>query len=434
MAPRLDRRTFLTAAGVGTAGAVAALRPWEALLDAAGRDPLAPGTGVLVLVTLYGGNDGLNTVIPYDDRRYQDARPELAYQAGQVLRIDGGLGLNPSLKRVKKLWDDGHLAVVQGVGYPNPNRSHFRSMDIWQTGSPESPSHSGWLGRWLDATGTDPLRAVGVGATLPILLAGEKTAGAAVPLGPLAVPAGPQGQAFRAVEDPFPGQPRLAARVAQSGEDLLAVAARLQPVLGQVEEGEQNGPVLEGSGGKGGAELAPMPGLATGHGPERAKRAGRQGELADQLGIVARLVKAGVPTRVYNVSLGGFDTHADEKGTQERLLAELDAGIGSFFDALGDDPRGKGVVLATFSEFGRRVAANGSQGTDHGTAAPMLVAGRSVRGGLHGEPPDLVDLDDGDLKHTTDFRRVFATLLERVLDADPETALGRGRFDALEFL
>ena len=434
MALKLDRRTFLTAAGVGTAGAVAALRPWEALLDAAGRDPLAPGTGVLVLVTLYGGNDGLNTVIPYGDRRYQDARPELAYQAGQVLRIDGGLGLNPSLERVKKLWDDGHLAVVQGVGYPNPNRSHFRSMDIWQTGSPESPSHSGWLGRWLDATGTDPLRAVGVGATLPVLLAGEKTAGAAVPLGPLAVPAGPQGQAFRAVEDPFPGQPRLAARVAQSGEDLLAVAARLQPVLGQVEEGEQNGPVLEGSGGKGGVELAPMPGLATGHGPERAKRAGRQGELADQLGIVARLVKAGVPTRVYNVSLGGFDTHADEKGTQERLLAELDAGIGGFFDALGDDPRGDRVVLATFSEFGRRVAANGSQGTDHGTAAPMLVAGRPVRGGLHGEPPDLADLDDGDLKHTTDFRRVFATLLERVLDADPETALGKGRFETLDFV
>jgi uncharacterized protein (DUF1501 family) len=434
MALRLNRRTFLTAAGVGTAGAVATLRPWEALLDAAARDPLAPGTGVLVLVTLYGGNDGLNTVIPYDDRRYQDARPELAYRAEQVLRIGDGLGLNPSLKQVKKLWDGGHLAVVQGVGYPDPSRSHFRSMDIWQTGSPERPSHSGWLGRWLDATGTDPLRAVGIGATLPILLAGEKTAGAAVPLGPLAVPAGPQGQAFRAVEDPFPGQPRLAARVAQSGEDLLAVAARLQPVLDQVEEGEQNGPVLEGSGGRGGAELAPMPGLATGHGPQRAKRAGRQGELADQLGIVARLVKAGVPARVYNVSLGGFDTHADEKGTQERLLAELDAGIGGFFDALGDDPRGNGVVLATFSEFGRRVAANGSQGTDHGTAAPMLVAGRPVRGGLHGEPPDLADLDDGDLKHTTDFRRVLATLLARVLDADPQTALGKDRFETLDFV
>jgi hypothetical protein len=177
-----------------TAGAVAALRPWEALLDAADREPLEPGTGVLVLVTLYGGNDGLNTVIPYDDRRYQDARPELAYKAEQVLGIGDGLGLNPSLKRLKGLWDDHRLAVVQGVGYPNPNRSHFRSMDIWQTGSPDSPSHSGWLGRWLDATGTDPLRAVGIGATLPVLLAGEKTVGAAVPLGPLAMPAGARGR------------------------------------------------------------------------------------------------------------------------------------------------------------------------------------------------------------------------------------------------
>jgi uncharacterized protein (DUF1501 family) len=210
------------------------------------------------------------------------------------------------------------------------------------------------------------------------------------------------------------------------------VAARLQSVLAGVGEGEQSGPVLEGSGGKGGVELAPMPGLATGHGPARGKRAGRGGELADQLDVVARMVKAGVPTRVYNVSLGGFDTHADEKGTQERLLGELDAGIADFFEALGDDPRGRGVVLATFSEFGRRVAANGSDGTDHGTAAPVLVAGQPVTGGLYGEAPDLGDLDDGDLRFTTDFRRVFATLLERVLDTDPEV-LGGGH-ERLDFV
>lgn len=429
----LNRRHFVAgAAGAGALGVAAMFRPWQALLDAAARDPLQPGAGVLVLVTLYGGNDGLNTVVPYGDSRYHDARPELAYEAGQVLRIGEGLGLNPSLKGLAKLWAEHRLAIVQGVGYPRPDRSHFRSMDIWQTASPERPVHTGWLGRWLDATGTDPLRAVAIGATLPLLLAGEKVAGAAVPLGPLATPTGPQGQAFRGVEARYAGQPPLAARVAQSGEDLLTVAARLQSVLAGVGESEQSGPVLEGSGGKGGVELAPMPGLATGHGTRRGKRAGRGGELADQLDVVARMIKAGVPTRVYNVSLGGFDTHADERGTQERLLGELDAGIAGFFDGLGDHPRGRGVVLATFSEFGRRVAANASEGTDHGTAGPMLVAGHPVSGGLHGEAPDLGVLDDGDLRATTDFRRVFATLLERVLDSDPEV-LGAG-WEPLDFV
>jgi uncharacterized protein (DUF1501 family) len=170
----LNRRRFITgAAGAGAAGAAAMFRPWQALLDAADRNPLQPGTGVLVLVTRYGGNDGLNTVVPYADPRYHDARPELAYRAGQVLRLDDRLGLNPSLEGLAKLWGDHRLAIVQGVGYPRPDRSHFRSMDIWQTGSPERPSHTGWLGRWLDATGTDPLRAVAVGATLPLLLAGR---------------------------------------------------------------------------------------------------------------------------------------------------------------------------------------------------------------------------------------------------------------------
>jgi uncharacterized protein (DUF1501 family) len=426
----VNRRRFMTgAAGVGALGAAAMFRPWQALLEAADRNPLEPGTGVLVLVTLYGGNDGLNTVVPYADSRYHDARRELAYEAGQVRRLDDHLGLNPSLEGLAKLWGERRLAIVQGVGYPKPDRSHFRSMDIWQTASPERPVHTGWLGRWLDATGTDPLRAVAIGATLPLLLAGEKTAGAAVPLGPLAIPTGRQGEAFRGVEAPDAERSPLAARIAQSGEDLLTVAARLQSVLAGVGEREQSGPVLEGSGGKGGVELAPMPGLATGHGPGRGKRAGRGGELADQLDVVARMVKAGVPTRVYNVSLGGFDTHADEKGTQERLLGELDAGIAAFFEALGDDPRGRGVVLAAFSEFGRRVAANGSDGTDHGTAAPVLVAGRPVTGGLYGEAPDLGDLDDGDLRFTTDFRRVFATLLERVLDSDPEVVGGYERLD-----
>jgi len=176
----VTRRRFLAVSGVTAGAALAAgatTRPWTALMHQAAVNPRPTGTGVLVLVTLYGGNDGLNTVVPYADPVYHAARPQLAYAEHEVLPLADGLGLNPSMTGLKALWDRGRLTVVRGVGYPDPDRSHFRSMAIWQTGSPGSPQPSGWLGRWLDATGTDPLRAVAVGPTPP-LLAGLTTAGA----------------------------------------------------------------------------------------------------------------------------------------------------------------------------------------------------------------------------------------------------------------
>ena len=181
--PEINRRRFLIAsAGVGAAGllSTAVAVNWPDLMQAAQDRPLPADAGVLVIVTLYGGNDGINTLIPYGDNAYHDARPELAYAPGEVIRLDEQLGLNPAMKGLAQLWNQRRLAVVRGVGYPQPDHSHFRSMDIWQTASPAEPVPTGWIGRWLDATGDDPLRAVNIGPVLPPLAVGEKFTAAAL--------------------------------------------------------------------------------------------------------------------------------------------------------------------------------------------------------------------------------------------------------------
>ncbi len=398
----LTRRKFLLASGVVGAGALVAgagTVTLHELLQAADDDPLPTDSAVLVLVTLYGGNDGLNTVIPAADHAYQQARPELAYAEKDVLGLGDGLGLNPAMKGFKSLWDDRKLAIVRGVSYPKPDHSHFRSMDIWQTGSPSAPAATGWLGRWLDRYGRDPLKAVSIGATLPPLLAGAQVAGAAVPLGGGSVPAMLQPRLAglakaNSADDPF------TARAARSYADLLRVEDSLRAV----------------------SSASPTPDDDDDR-PQDGASAGGQSALAAQLALVEQAVAAGAPPRVYSVSLGGFDTHSNEKATQERLLGELDGAVSGFLGRIDRVARGRSVVVAVYSEFGRRVAANANQGTDHGTAGPLFVAGAGVKGGFYGDQPSLSKLDNGDLAVTTDFRDVYATLLERVLGADPADIL-----------
>ncbi len=367
--------------------------------------------GILVLLTLYGGNDGLNTVIPYESGNYLGGRSALGYQPNEVLPLSEGLALHPNLKGMKDLWDAKQLAIVRGVGYPSPNRSHFRSMDIWQSAVPDDQEVTGWVGRWLDRTGDDPLRALSIGGSLPRIFGGDSAAGAAIPVGALTLPGGPAVRsAFAAASEPTAGASPLAARVAQSGKDLLTVDDAIAHLLaGQPanDEATSGSTSLEGTGGA--------------------------NSLTPQLELVARLVKAGAPTRVYGVSLGGFDTHANEKATHAGLMADVDEAVTAFFKSLEGSPEGSRVVLVAYSEFGRRVAANGSGGTDHGTAAPMFVAGPRVKGGFYGEEPSLTDLDNGDLKFTTDFRSVYATLLEQVIGVEAKAALGKP-FVAVPFL
>jgi uncharacterized protein (DUF1501 family) len=388
--PEINRRKFLLAsAGVGAAGLLSGTVAvtWPDLLSAARDRPLADGSGVLVLLTLYGGNDGINTVIPYADHAYHDARPELAYAPGDVLHLDDQLGLNPACKGLAQMWSDKKLAIVRGVSYPQPDHSHFRSMDIWQTASPTEPVSTGWIGRWLDTAGDDPLRAVNIGSVLPPLAVGEKFTAAA--LSPSGAPASdPYGATMTALGTGDPHDTPAMTAVCEAYRATKTTDATF------------------GRLGKAGA--------------------GRN-SLTAQLDMVAKCVKAGVPTRVYTVQLGGFDTHADERATQQRLLQTFDEALTPFLSEMAADRYGKSVVVLAYSEFGRRVAANASQGTDHGTAGPVFVAGAPVKGGFYGDEPSLTDLDNGDLKATTDFRDIYAELLSRTIGTDPTPSVGAGR-------
>jgi uncharacterized protein (DUF1501 family) len=395
----LTRRRFLVASGVvgGTAlagGGIAAYSLRD-LFDTAGDRP--DGAKTLVVVTLYGGNDGLATVIPYADPAYRAARPELAYSGEQVLRLDDALGLNPLLKGLKARFDAGRVAIVNGVGYPKPDRSHFRSMDIWQTAEPDRPGNTGWLGRWLDAAGGDPRQAVSFEPVLPPLLAGATAAGAAVPLTGLRLPNGVRPALLSTFGKTTESEPPMQARAARAFADLVRVdemVREVNEVAAARDPDDDDEPAATGTGGR--------------------------TALGAQLEMVAKCIEANVATRVFSASLGGFDLHADEKATQEALLRRLDEALTGFLDRV----KGSDVVVLVYSEFGRRVRANGSDGTDHGTAGPVFVLGEPVKGGLYGEQPSLTDLDNGDLKSTVDFRDVYATLLEGVLGTDAGKVLG----------
>jgi uncharacterized protein (DUF1501 family) len=407
----LTRRKFLLTSGVVGASAIAAGGTAYGLRDIlATAGDREPGAKTLVLVTLYGGNDGLNTVVPYADPAYAAARPALAYSADQVLRLDDAFGFNPALAGLHRLFGTGKLAVVRGVGYPKPDRSHFRSMDIWQTASPSRPGTTGWLGRWLDVTGGDPRLAVSFEPVLPPLLAGVQSAGATVPGGAVTLPKTVTPALLSSLGTASAGESAAQARAAECFADLVRVQDLMSDVASaapdEQDDGEQPGATATG---------------------------GAAPPLAAQLELVARCVEAGAATRAYSVSLGGFDLHADEKTAQESQLTKLDKPLAAFADRMAKTAAGRDVVVAVYSEFGRRVHANASDGTDHGTASSVFLLGDGVKGGLYGAAPSLTDLDEGDLKFTTDFRDVYATLLRDVLGGDPERLLDgwRGRLDGV---
>ncbi|WP_424569308.1 DUF1501 domain-containing protein [Streptomyces sp. CH-036] len=410
------RRKFLTTSGVAGGIALAAgATAWgvDELLATGSGEPDADAS-VLVLVTLYGGNDGLNTLVPASDPRYRDLRGDLAYAEEEVLPLGEGLGLNPGLGGLKKLWDERRLAVVRGVSYPRPDHSHFRSMAIWQTASPSGPVPSGWLGRWLDHAGDgDPLKGVSVGATLPPLMAGETTAGAAVRLGGRKLPDAWL-RRCTALSDVERDAHPLLRRAGASLSDLVKVSSSFGGGGEEPQTQDPGEPRDEEDGNEGAS-------------------AGGQGGLGAQLDVVARAIEAGVSTRAYSVSLGGFDTHANEKATQSRLLGGLDKDLTRFLERVRRTKAGRKVVVAVYSEFGRRPRANGSQGTDHGTSGPVFVLGEPVKGGFYGDQPSLTDLTDDDLRTTVDFRDVYATLLRGVLDTESDRILD-GHAGSLAFL
>ena len=375
--------------------------------------PGAAQDRIFVVVQLGGGNDGLNTVVPWGLDDYYRARPSLGIKrpgtTDGALRLTSsgsdGIGLHPEFEGMHTLMEDGLAAVVQGTGYPNPNRSHFSSMDIWHSANPGRRSE-GWLGRYFDNTcnGTpDPQAAIAFGRTAPLALEGQRTRPVSFESPKLYRWMGEDidpelKSAYRSVTgDPDKADDTLAflrrtAMDAQISSSKVRDAARLSP-------------------------LASFPG----------------GNLSDQLRMVAAMIRSNLPTRVYYVTLGGFDTHANQAGQHGRLLRQVGDSLLSFqqdLKAQGNDGR---VLTMVFSEFGRRVKQNGSGGTDHGTAAPLYLVGPMVKPGLHGRHPDLANLDDGDLKYTTDFRQVYASVLDDWLKTD-STAVLKSRFKKLNVL
>jgi uncharacterized protein (DUF1501 family) len=398
----ISRRKFLKlTTGAVAVGAAANFLTLDEIAEAAINRPLAAGTPILVLVTLYGGNDGLNTVIPYKDPVYFSARPEISYKAETMLPLDAELALNPSMSGIKSLWDQKKVAIIRGVGYPKPDRSHFSSMAKWQSASPEKHVSSGWLGRWLDSQPEDPMLAISLGSVLPPMLAGNRISGSALPLGGLVIPKGSFASQCIQLSKPARADSKLMAAAATSMRNLFSVSSSIQPILKSPAPVAVDLPTVNGG------------------------NAGGDSNLSQQLDVVAKLIAAGSPTKVWSVSLGGFDTHANEANAQAALLGVVSSGITRFMSQLKSTTRSNDVTVVVYSEFGRRVKGNASQGTDHGTSGPMFVIGERVIGGFYGDQPSLSKLIDGDLAVTTDFRDVYATILESVLKSPAEQALGK---------
>ena len=395
----ITRRQFLKATGAGALGAAATSLTMEDIANAAITRPLPLGTPILVVVTLYGGNDGLNTVVPATDPMYRSLRPGIAYSENEVLPLADGLFLNGSMTGMHSLWNKNQVAIVRGVGYPNSDRSHFTSTAIWQSGI-LGAAKTGWLGRWVETQPQDPLLAISLGSVLPPLLAGTKRSGSVLPLGGLKVPTGSLASDCMKLSIESKNDNLLQSMAAQSMRDLFTVSGDITPIL------------------KAPAPAAPDLPTAIGG------NAGGDTNLTQQLDIVAKLVSAGAPTRVWSVSLGGFDTHANEKGAQSILLGVVSQGISKFMSQMRATNRGNDVVVLVYSEFGRRVKANASEGTDHGTSGPVFVLGSRIKGGLYGEQPSLSNLKNDDLAVTTDFRDIYASLLEKVLGTPAERILG----------
>jgi len=428
------RRKFLRTSVLGAAAtwtlpvflektffALDALAADAAIQTVTGKD----GT-ILVVLQMAGGNDGLNTVVPYADDAYHVARPRLRLAADQVLKINNHIALNPKLTGLKSLYDDGHLAVVQGVGYPNPNRSHFRSTEIWQTASDADHTLSeGWLGRYFDncCSGADPTVGVAIGEETPQAFAARNPTGVTF--------SRPEQFRFRS-SDPNGGQ--------MTAEEMFFRQ------LNAAGAGDEGGTVVTNAGGSIGAISGKAKnGLSTLDFLQRTALDAQissdkilaiarkykstvpypQGQLAASLNIIARMIAGGLPTRVYYASQGGFDTHAGQINTHERLMDELNDAVAAFVADLKQQGNFERVLLMTFSEFGRRVHENANGGTDHGAAAPMFVLGGAVKAGLFGKYPSLTELDHGDLKFNIDFRGVYGTVLDRWLKAPSEAVLGR---------
>lgn len=398
------RRDFLrTSIGTGSLVSMGLVVP-RFLQRAGAATPTIDKPGakdtILVVVELNGGNDGVNTIVPFKDPDYAKLRPNLKLPTDQLKKINDSLGMHPSMDGLSKLLEEQSLCIVQGVGYPNPDQSHFRSMDIWQAGSLAADSPEGWLGRALKKLPNPPaFHLSGENERSPLALTGA----------PIRAPS------IGSLED---FQLKM---IAASGADKKQQRAVIEGAV--VANSKQNSLL----------DFVQRTAMNTYDSSRRLQEIGKnyepkspypQSALANHLKLAAQLIDADLGARIFYVSIGGFDTHANQLASHANLLQQVSGAMTAFYKDLSARGHKDRILMMTFSEFGRRAYENGSRGTDHGAAAPMLLVGGKVKAGVIGEHPGLVGLKDGNLKHGVDFRQVYAAILDKWLGAPSKDVLG----------
>lgn len=409
MSDLLSRRDIVKGGGMIAVGLVAprwlsTIAHADVLRQAAGGK--STGDTVLVVCQLSGGNDGLNTVVPWANKRYYELRPTIGIPEAQVLKINNDLGFHPGLTGLAELFQQKKVAVIQNVGYPQPNRSHFKSMDIWQSASPDSKLKYGWIGRHFDTESTtgplNPVVALGLSTDKPLALSGRV---ASIPC-------------FASLVDvqSMVGDP-----------DAEKMLRQIQGM--DAKEGTDTRVVQQANK----TALDAMALLSK----QLKDYAPKQTYGNDAFGVgfkqIAQLIATSPQTRVVYFSAGGFDTHARQADQHKTLLTNFGNAISAFQKEMEACGKADKVVVLVFSEFGRRSFENASGGTDHGAAAPMFLVGSRVKGGVYGPLPDLADLQDGDLKFKIDFRQVYATTLDKWMGGDSAVVLGQ-KFDTLDMV
>jgi uncharacterized protein (DUF1501 family) len=405
-----NRREFLTNSTLlGFGATVPSFLGQSALAIASPDKPGAKDT-ILVVVQLTGGNDGLNTVIPFKDETYRKIRPSIAIPKDQVKKVTDDLGLHPAMGELAKLYtDQAAVCIVQGVGYPNPNQSHFRSMDIWHAASMAETLKDGWLGRAIKSQPLPAFHLSGNNETSPLALAGAT----------IRVPSVSSLDDFKLKT------------TAASGAD------------GNAQKGVITGVADTSAGSNGLLDFVSRTQMNTYASSEKLAQLGKNyqpkvpypnGPLANKLKLAAQLIDGGIGARIFYVSIDGFDTHAGQgaaAGAHANLLQQVSDSISAFYRDLAGRGHKERIAVMTFSEFGRRAHENGSKGTDHGSGAPMFLVGGAVKSGIVGEHPSLTKLEDGNLIHAIDFRQVYAAVLDQWLGVDAKTVLG-GEYKAVE--
>lgn len=400
----MNRRQFLEKSSLATVGTM--LIP--NFLKALEKNPLTQTSNApknLIIIQLGGGNDGLNTVVPFQNDIYYRERPRLAIPKAEVLQLNDELGFNPVLKGLKNIYEQGYLSIINNVGYPNPDRSHFRSMDIWHTASnADEYLSTGWLGRYLDNSCEGNCKthtALEIDGTLSLAVKGEKAKAMALKNAKklYKVSQSPQIQSFAKIASNYTEKNNVSYLYKTLAE--TNASAEYIYEKSKVYQSKENYP---------------------------------PNDFGKRLKTISEFINSGLDTRIYYASLSGFDTHVNQKVPQERLLKIYSESIESLVKDLKKNDNLDNTIIMTFSEFGRRVKQNASNGTDHGTANNVfIIGGKLQKAGIYNESPNLNDLDKGDLKHKVDFRQIYATLLKKYLQVDDKVILGRS-FQYLDFV